>query len=138
MATTKTPLGLMLPIRGGNIGYFDQAYDSFTQKRINIINLLRTQIGERRMQPMFGSRLWSVIFEQNTDILSDIITNIITEDINRWIEGVAVKKVLIQTPKIDGTTDYRDIYTLLVTVTFEDIPTQKEGNVEILIDSRNP
>lgn len=135
MATTKTPLGLMLPIRGGNIGYFDQTYDSFTQKRMNIINLLRTQIGERRMQPLFGSRLWSIVFEQNTEILPDIITNIITEDINRWIDGVAIKKVLVETPKIDETTDYRDIYTVLVTVNFEDITTQQTGNVEILIDN---
>lgn len=135
MATQKTPLGLMLPIQDGNSGYFDQAYDSFTQKRMNIINLLRTKLGERRMQPLFGSRLWSVVFEQNTQILPDVITNIITEDINRWISGVIVKKVDVQVPQIDATTDYRDIYTVLVSVIFEDTATQQSGNVEILINS---
>jgi len=135
MATKKTPIGLVLPIQNGNSGYFDQAYDSFTQKRMNIINLLRTKIGERRMQPLFGSRLWTVVFEQNTEILPEIITNIVTEDVNRWIDGVAVKKVTVQVPQIDATTDYRDIYTVLVTVQFVDIATQQEGNVEIYIDS---
>ena len=135
MATQKTPIGLMLPIRNGSSGYFDQAYDTFTQKRMNIINLLRTRIGERRMQPSFGSRLWKVAFEQNVDLLPEIIRNIVTEDVYRWIEGVSIKKVTVQTPKIDETHDYRDIYTVLVQVTFEDTATQQEGNVEIYIES---
>lgn len=135
MATEKTPLGLMLPIRDGNSGYFDQAYDSFTQKRMNIINLIRTKVGERRMQPQFGSRLWSVVFDQHTEVLQDVISNIVTEDIARWVEGVIVKKVLVQTPEISETMDYRDIYTVLVTVTFEDIATHQEGNVNVIINS---
>ena len=135
MATKKTPIGLVLPIQNGSGGYFDQAYDTFTQKRMNIINLLRTRIGERRMQPLFGSRLWTIVFEQNTEMLPEIITNVITEDINRWIEGVNVKKVTVQVPQIDATTDYRDIYSVLVTVQFEDVTTQQEGNVEVYIDT---
>lgn len=135
MATKKTPLGLVLPIQNGTSGYFDQAYDSFTQKRMNIINLLRTRVGERRMQPLFGSRLWTVVFEQNTEILPEIITNIIKEDIARWIDGVEVKKVTVSVPKISETTDYRDIYRVLTTVQFVDVATQQEGNVEIYIDS---
>lgn len=135
MATKKTPLGLVLPIQNGNSGYFDSAYDSFTQKRMNIINLLRTRIGERRMQPLFGSKLWNVVFDQNTEILPEIITNIVTEDVNRWIDGVSIKKVTVQVPQISETTDYRDIYTVLVTVQFVDIATQQEGSVEVYIES---
>jgi len=126
---------LMIPIQNGNSGYFDQAYDTFTQKRMNIINLLRTRIGERRMQPLFGSRLWTVAFEQNTELLPEIIRNIVTEDINRWIDGVSVKKVTVSIPKINETTDYRDIYTVLVQVNFVDVTSQQEGSIEIYIDS---
>lgn len=135
MATQKTPLGLVLPIQNGNSGFFDQAYDTFTQKRMNIINLLRTKVGERRMQPTFGSRLWEMVFDQNTEILPDIVTNIIKEDIAHWIEGVEVKKVQVQVPKIDETTTYQDIYTLLVNVTFVITATQEDGSVEIVINS---
>lgn len=134
MIVKKTPLGLILPIRDGNNGYFDQAYDSFTQKRMNIINLIRTKAGERRMQPQFGSRLWSVIFDQHTEVLTDIISNVVREDISRWIDGVIVKKVSVQIPQISETTDYRDIYTVLVDIIFEDISTQQEGNVEVIIN----
>lgn len=135
MATEKIPLGLVLPIQDGNSGYFEQAYDSFTQKRMNIINLLRTKIGERRMQPLFGSRLWTVVFDQNTEILHDVITNIITEDVNKWIDGVIIKKIDVQVPQISETEDYRDIYTILVSVQFEDTATQKDGSVDIIINS---
>lgn len=135
MADKKTPIGLVLPIQDGPSGYFDQAYDSFTQKRMNLINLLRTKVGERRMQPLFGSRLWNVVFEQNTEILPQIITNIVTEDVNRWIDGVAIKKVVVSVPQIDETHDYRDIYSVLIQVTFQDVATQQEGSIEIYIDS---
>lgn len=135
MAKNKIPLGLTLPIRDGNNGYFEQAYDSFTQKRMNVINLLRTKIGERRMQPQFGSRLWTILFDQNTKIIPDIITNIVTEDINRWIEGIVIKNVEVHIPKSSESIDDRDIYTVLITVTFEDVASKQEDTVEIVLNS---
>jgi phage baseplate assembly protein W len=134
MATQKTPLGLVLPIRTGKGGFFDQAYDTFTQKRMNIINLLRTRIGERRMQPMFGSRLWNTVFEQNVEILPEIITNIVKEDIGRWVEGVTVKNVSIKTPETSESFDNKDIYRLYVSVSFIVDVTQEEGTVDIIIN----
>jgi phage baseplate assembly protein W len=135
MTVQKTPIGLVLPIQNGDNGYFDQAYDSFTQKRMNIINLLRTKIGERRMQPLFGSRLWTVVFDQNDGMIETIISNIVEEDISRWINGVNVKKVSVQTPQINETMDYRDIYSLLVSIIFEDVESKQEGTIEIVINS---
>lgn len=135
MDSKKKPIGLTLPIRGGNNGYFEQTYDSFTQKRMNVINLLRTRIGERRMQPLFGTRLWSVLLEPNTEILPDVITNLITEDITRWIDGISIKKVMVHVPKSNESLGHQDIYTLLVTVSFEDVATQRSDTVEIMLDS---
>lgn len=136
MATLMTPIGLVLPITNGNRGYFEQAYDTFTQKRMNLINLLRTRPGERRFQPLFGSRLWTVVFEQNTTVLDELITRIVKEDTAQWIDGLVIQNVNIQVPQqIDGTTADSDIYSVLVTVTFQDTATQQTGNVDVLIDS---
>lgn len=135
MATQKTPLGLVLPIQNGNNGFFDQAYDTFTQKRMNIINLMRTRIGERRMQPTFGTRLWTVVFEQNVANLKDVITNIVTEDISRWVDGVTVKNVELKVPQSEETSNDTDIYRLYVTVTFEVAVTHQVGTVDIIINS---
>ena len=135
MATQKTPLGLVLPIQNGSGGFFDQAYDTFTQKRMNIINLMRTRIGERRMQPTFGTRLWTIVFEQNVANLKDVITNIVTEDISRWVDGVTVKNVELKVPQSEESSDDTDIYRLYITVTFEVAVTRQVGTVDIIINS---
>jgi phage baseplate assembly protein W len=136
MAVIKnTPLGLNLPIRNGqNSGYFDQSFDSFTQIRMNIINLLRTIPGERRMQPTFGCRLWNVVFDQNDDIIPDKINNIITEDISSWIPGVSVKDVSVSYYSDDQTTDQRDIYKLYIVVKFTINSIKQDDVVEIYLD----
>jgi phage baseplate assembly protein W len=120
MATIKnTPLGLILPLRNGpRSGYFDQSFDSFTQIRMNIINLIRTVPGERRMQPTFGCRLWNVVFDQNDDVVPEKINNIIREDISKWIPGVTVQDVTVNYYSDDETKSTRDIYKLYIVVKF--------------------
>lgn len=135
MATQPTPIGLVLPITNGNRGYFEQAFDSFTQKRMNLINLLRTRPGERRFQPTFGTRLWNVVFDQNSTILKDVITKTVTEDVAQWIDGIIIQNVSIQVPQeTSGTTPDVDIYSVLITVTFQDIATQQTGNIQVMVN----
>lgn len=136
MPTIKnTPLGINLPIQNGpNSGYFDQSFDSFTQTRMNIINLLRTIPGERRMQPTFGCRLWNVVFDQNDDIIQDKINNIIREDIARWIPGVSVKDVTTKYYSGNETIDARDIYKLYIVVKFVIDSIKQDDVVEIYLD----
>ena len=131
----NTPIGLNLPIRNGsNSGYFDQSTDSFTQIRMNIINLLRTAPGERRMQPTFGCRLWNVVFDQNDDVLSEKVNNIIQEDIYRWIPGVAVDDISVNYYSDDETKDARDIYKLYIVVKFTITSIKQSDVVEIYLD----
>jgi phage baseplate assembly protein W len=131
----NTPIGLNLPIRNGpNSGYFDQSTDSFTQIRMNIINLLRTAPGERRMQPTFGCRLWNVVFDQNDDVLPEKVNNIIREDIYRWIPGVSVDDVSVNYYSDDETKDARDIYKLYIVVKFTITSIKQSDVVEIYLD----
>lgn len=110
----NTPIGITFPIRDGQNGYFEQSIDSFTAYRMNIINLLRTRQGERRLNPTFGSRLWNVIFDQNDDFLIRKIENIIREDVAQWIPGVTVTKVEV----LEDQNETRDTYKLHLVVTF--------------------
>jgi phage baseplate assembly protein W len=136
MPTYKnTPLGLNLPLRNGpNSGYFDQSFDSYTQIRMNIINLLRTIPGERRMQPTFGCRLWNVVFEQNDEVVPEKINNIIREDVSRWIPGVVVKDITTKYYSGNETTDGRDIYKLYVVVKYTIVSINQSDVVEIYLD----
>lgn len=87
------PIGLTLPFQIGKNGYFEQSYDTFTQIKSNITNLLRTKKGERRMNPNFGSGLQEYLFEQNVLESPDILKQIITDEINNYIPGVIVNKI---------------------------------------------
>ena len=114
----NTPIGMTFPIRDGKSGYFEQSTDSFTAYRMNIINLLRTRPGERRMNPTFGSRLWSIVFEPNDEFVSKRVETIIREDISQWIPGISVSSVQVQSINNDQSTNLTDIYKLYIIVTF--------------------
>lgn len=131
----QTPIGITLPIRDSNSGYFEQSYDTLTQTKSNIINLLNTRQGERRMQPTFGSRLWSLLFEQNTDNLPEIASNIVKEDISMWIPNITVIDVTANLYKSDQTSSDRDIYRLQVAVIFMLNMTKQQDTVTITIDN---
>ena len=111
------PIGLNLPLQKGKSGYFDQTHDSVSATRSNIRNLLNTQRGERRFQPLFGSGLKSALFEQNLSNSPDILEQIVTNDINNWIPNVNVVNVTISfTPSIIDSSV--DTYTVYISVTF--------------------
>lgn len=59
-------IGITLPIRLGNTGYFEQSFDSLTQIKSNFINLILTRKGERVHQPEFGCDIHKYLFEQLT------------------------------------------------------------------------
>ena len=59
-------LGITLPIRIGNTGYFEQGFDTLTQVKSNFINLILTRKGERVHQPEFGCGIHDYLFEQLT------------------------------------------------------------------------
>ena len=114
----NTPIGITFPFRDGQVGYFEQSTDSLTAYRMNIINLLRTRQGERRMNPTFGSRLWTVVFEPNDDFVAKKVESIIREDITLWIPGLTVSSVQVQNMNNDQSTNLTDIYKLYIVVTF--------------------
>ena len=136
MDTTYTqPIGLMIPIQDGNNGFFDSSYDTLTQTKMNIINLLNTRQGERRFQPTFGTRLWNITFEQNVDTLSDIAENIIREDISMWIPNVTVLNITTVLYTSDQIVADQDIYKLDIAVQFQVNMTKQIDTVKISINN---
>ena len=136
MAIVKnTPIGLNLPIRSGNSGYFDQSTDTFTAFRMNIINLIRTNPGERRMNPTFGCRLWNLVFEPNDDFIPEKVGKIIREDVARWIPGVTVNAVDVKYFENDQSTNLKDIYKLYIAVAFTVDSINQSDVVEIILNT---
>ena len=128
------PVGLNLPIKSGPVGYFDQSTDTFTAYRMNIINLIRTVPGERRMNPTFGSRLWNIVFEPNDDFIPTKVQNTIREDIAQWIPGVTVNSIDVKYFEDDQSLDLRDIYKLYIVVKFTVDTIHQSDVVEIVLN----
>ena len=136
MAILKnTPIGINLPIRSGNTsGYFDQSTDTFTAYRMNIINLIRTAPGERRMNPLFGCSLWNIVFKPNDDFIPEKVRKAIADDIARWIPGVSVESVEVKYFEDDRSTNLRDIYKLYIVVKFTVDTINQSDVVEIILN----
>jgi len=133
--TKAKPIGITIPIQDGNSGYFAQSFDTLTQVKSNIINLLNTKQGERRLQPTFGSRLWNLVFEQNIDILKDQAVNIITEDINSWIPNVTVTNITSNLLTNNQIISNTDMYILNIIISFEVNLTKQTDTIIININN---
>ena len=63
---------------------------------MNIINLLRTRQGERRMNPTFGTRLWTVVFEPNDGFVAKKVETHHEMTFHEWIPSITVSSVQVQ------------------------------------------
>mgnify|MGYP000846084791 FL=1 len=113
MATSSQPIGILLPVKHGQAGYFNQSFNMLDQIKSNILMLLKTKKGERRMNPQFGSGLWNVLFEFNDDNLTQIVESTVRRDIERWLPYVTITKVIVK----NGTNE-RNQYAVGISVSF--------------------
>ena len=88
-------VGVKLPFRRGNMGYFDQNFTTLEQAKSNIKNLLLTMKGERIMQPTFGTDLYKILFEPMTEMLTDDIKDVITDAILEWLPYINLQEVIV-------------------------------------------
>jgi len=87
-------VGLALPI---NImgGKFKSTYTTTDQARTNLKNLLLTIKGERVFQPDFGTNLYKVLFEPNTEFLRDNIREEIKSSVSKWTPYINLKSIQV-------------------------------------------
>jgi phage baseplate assembly protein W len=135
LSVSNTPIGIVFPLTRGSVGYFDQSFDTFTAYRMNIINLLRTKPGERRMNPTFGSRLWNIVFEPNDDFIPEKVNKVVKEDVGRWIPGVSVSSVQVKYFQDDQSTDLRDVYKLYIVIQYIVSVINQEDSVELILNT---
>lgn len=96
MDTRRTGLGLDLPIRRGNEGYFETNTRSLDQVRANLENVLLTRRGERLLRPDFGSRLYEFVFEPNASRLNKRVRDEIERVVERFIPYVNILDIDIE------------------------------------------
>tara|TARA_Y100000034_G_C6724919_1_gene320855 strand:+ start:107 stop:553 length:447 start_codon:yes stop_codon:yes gene_type:complete len=100
----KVFIGIDLPFRksDGVEGWFASTTDTISAIKNNIKNLLRTNKGERYLQPNLGLNLRNYLFEQYTDDLRLQIENDILDTFEFWLPFVQVRNLDV---KMSDATD---------------------------------
>ena len=107
-------IGLSIPLKRGNTGYFEQNFKTIDQVKSNIINLLKTNRGERVMQPEFGSGLREVLFSQMDDSeFGTLVEETIIGAFEQWMPYVQVENI-----DVDLSNELRDRNQTGISITF--------------------
>lgn len=108
ITSSKYPIGLSVPFVNGSSGYFQQTFDTNEQIKNNLTNFLKTKRGERRMMPEFGTQLYTLLFEQRTDNLPEILKSMISEELRYWVPEVKILGIdIIDTENSEGDDNYK-------------------------------
>jgi len=114
MPTVSQSLGLSMPIQLGPTGYFGTTLDTLSQAKVNITNLFNTRIGERVMNPSFGTSLYSLIMEPYID--SDMVLSVIQQEVSYWLSGISIISVNVIPYQDDNTVDISIVFSINNTV----------------------
>ena len=88
-------IGVTLPLGGTPL--FKSSYTTEEQGISNLKNLILTRKGERPFQPLFGSDVFSLLFEQMTATLSSDLEDSLRADIEFWLPYIVVDSVVVNT-----------------------------------------
>ena len=79
---------------------FGLVYTTQDQAVSNFKNLLLTQKGERVMQPNFGTNIYKMLFENNTQDMRSVVKQTLKKDINFWLPYIIINDIKL-IPNID-------------------------------------
>ena len=116
-------VGLSFPLGFVGSRFFNRTKTIEEQAKHNLRNLLLTNLGERPMQPEFGSRLLEVVFEFKDDA---VIEEVINEAVDKWLPYIAINEVVTV---VDATNPNR----LNVTIDFS-VATAPDATEQITLD----
>jgi phage baseplate assembly protein W len=88
-------IGVTLPIRLSQHGYFHQSKTLLEQTISNIKNLLLTVKGERVGQPTFGSDIYSILFENFDNDFTKKLEDAVKDSVSIWLPHVTIKSLIV-------------------------------------------
>lgn len=114
IVTVTNNVGLGVAFSTGNRGLFSSIYTTTQQIKENLKSLLLTRIGERHMQPTYGTNLLNIIFEPNISEIKEDIMDLLTVPITYWIPSISIESIDIITNEDDPTM----IHNLKITIKY--------------------
>jgi len=85
-------IGIDMPFHRGNDknGMFASTSTTLEAVKVNVLNLLQTELGERVMQPNLGIRLKQFLFDPFTEDVRVAIENSIVDTFSYWLPFVTI------------------------------------------------
>ena len=114
-------IGLDLPFNAN--GVFRSTYQSKDAVKVNLVNYLLTNPGERIANPSFGAGLRQFIFEQITDGNLEFLEDKLQEDITNNIPNVNIQNLTV--------TGAPDLNTVNIIIDYSIANTGITDNVEL-------
>ena len=87
-------VGVKLPFGKPN-GLFAQSFTTEEQAVSNLKNLLLTRKGERQFQPLFGSDVYSLLFELIDKDIEERMSKTLSDDIKFWLPYIVIDNISI-------------------------------------------
>ena len=103
-------IGITLPLRIGNTGYFEQSFDTLTQVKSNFINLILTRKGERVHQPEFGCGIHDYLFEQLTPENIEGARLSVIDAVEQWMPFLELVQFELNAEPIDLDNNRLQLY----------------------------
>ena len=105
----RTYIGLSFTLRRDKFNDFAMTKNSLQQAKHNLKNLLLTFPGERVHQPLFGSKLRALCFEQIDDNLPTRIEEEIRRSVGDWLPYINIIEVATLTEEGDKSKIFVNI-----------------------------
>ena len=103
-------IGIDLPFHRGNFGgYFATTNTVLDAVKVNIVNLLRTELGERVFQPNLGVKLRRFLFEPITEETELLIRNSIMDTFSFWLPFVDIVRIDVNSKNRESNIDNNKI-----------------------------
>jgi phage baseplate assembly protein W len=115
-------IGVSLPFNGS--GVFNSTFSTKDQIKSNLVNLLLTDIGERVMNPNFGTNLKRFLFEGITNENIDTLKNNILNSISIYIPEITVSGITIEPDTDYNTINLTIDYYLNISQTSDQVTVQ--------------
>jgi phage baseplate assembly protein W len=102
----RTAIGVSIPFNATDV--FNSTYTTVDQVKSNLINYLLTNVGERVLNPNFGSNLRAFLFEGITESNLKSLEIKLTNDIQNYFPNVTIE-LLTLTPSYEENSIQLDI-----------------------------
>ena len=102
----RTAIGVSIPFNATDV--FNSTYTTVDQVKSNLINYLLTNVGERVLNPNFGSNLRAFLFEGITEFNLKSLEIKLTNDIQNYFPNVTIESLTL-TPSYEENSIQLDI-----------------------------